>query len=279
MIPLVFGMLVIVPPQAYDQIVEALGYPAGFVDFYQRHYLAFGSQFCPNPCIVLPTWNHLWFVVYLWVYTMALGGVLALAPGLLGWIERRLAPALSGALLLVVPPLLLAAYRLVLLPNFPSTHALFGDWYNHALFATVFLFGFVLARAAAIWEAMERLRWVALSLAAAFFLCFLAVWATRYGGMPLKILAGVAYGSYQWLCMVALLGFARRWFDRGFAGAALSHRCDLSVLHRAPDRDHHDRACVARPGPASLAGSGDRHFGHRLQPAWRPMRSFGASLS
>jgi uncharacterized membrane protein YcfT len=33
LIPLVFGMLLIVPPQAYDQIVEALGYPAAFLDF------------------------------------------------------------------------------------------------------------------------------------------------------------------------------------------------------------------------------------------------------
>src|SRR3979411_3206504 len=30
LIPLVFGMFVIVPPQAYLQIVEALGYPSGF---------------------------------------------------------------------------------------------------------------------------------------------------------------------------------------------------------------------------------------------------------
>jgi len=37
LIPLVFGMLVIVPPQAYDQIVESLGYPAGFIDFYFNH--------------------------------------------------------------------------------------------------------------------------------------------------------------------------------------------------------------------------------------------------
>lgn len=211
LIPLVFGMLAIVPPQAYDQIVEALGYPAGFVDFYQRHYLAFGPQFCPTPCIVLPTWNHLWFVVYLWVYTMALGGVLALVPGLLGWVERKLASASSGVLLLVVPSLLFAAYRLVLLPSFPSTHALFGDWYNHALFATVFLFGFVLARAVAVWEVIERLRWVALSLAVSFFLCFLALRSSRDGGMSLKIYVGVAYGFYQWLCMVAVLGFARRW--------------------------------------------------------------------
>ena len=73
LIPLIFGMLVIVPPQAYVQIVEALGYPGGFLDFYLQHYFAFGKQFCPNPCIILPTWNHLWFVAYLWVYTMALG--------------------------------------------------------------------------------------------------------------------------------------------------------------------------------------------------------------
>src|SRR5882672_8647459 len=101
LIPLAFGMLVIVPPQAYDQIVETLGYPAGFVDFYQRHYLAFGPQFCPNPCILLPTWNHLWFVAYLWVYTIALGVLVVAAPGLAGWIESRLAPALSGVLLLI----------------------------------------------------------------------------------------------------------------------------------------------------------------------------------
>ena len=211
MIPLVFGMLVVVPPQAYDQIVEALGYPAGFVDFYQRHYLAFGPQFCPNPCIVMPTWNHLWFVVYLWVYTIALGAVLATVPGLVEWIERALTLVLSGVLLLVVPSLLLATYRLALFPVFPSTHALFGDWYNHAMFATVFLFGFVLARAGAVWDAIERLRWLALSLAVGFFLSFLALRSTRDGGMPLKIYAGMAYGFYQWLCIVTVLGFARRW--------------------------------------------------------------------
>jgi hypothetical protein len=168
LIPLIFGMLVIVPPQAYDQILESLGYPAGFLDFYTQHYFAFGPQFCrPGPCLLLPTWNHLWFVAYLWVYTMALGVVVVAAPGLVGWIERRLASALSGVLLLVVPSVVFAAYRLVLLPSFPSTHALFGDWYNHALFATVFLIGFLLAHSSAFWQAVERQRWVALVVAVA----------------------------------------------------------------------------------------------------------------
>jgi peptidoglycan/LPS O-acetylase OafA/YrhL len=210
LIPLVFGMLVIVPPQAYDQIVESLGYPAGFIDFYFNHYFAFGPQFCPSPCILLPTWNHLWFVAYLWVYTIALGVLVMAVPGLVGWIERWLAPVLSGVLLLVVPSLAFAAYRLILLPRFPSTHAMFGDWYNHALFASVFLLGFLLAHAKPFWDGIERQRWIALSLAAAFFLSFLALRSTPGGGPPLKIYAGIAYGFYQWLCMIAVLGFARR---------------------------------------------------------------------
>ena len=70
--PLVFGMLVIVPPQAYEQVVEAVGYGGGLIDFYREHYFAFGPQFChPGPCLLLPTWNHLWFVAYLWIYTLA----------------------------------------------------------------------------------------------------------------------------------------------------------------------------------------------------------------
>jgi Acyltransferase family len=215
LIPLVFGMLVIVPPQAYDQIVESLGYPAGFVDFYTQHYLAFGTQFCPSPCIVLPTWNHLWFVVYLWVYTMALGGLLMVAPALVPWLEAKLAKALSGGLLLVVPSILFAIYRLTVLPRFPATHALFGDWYNHALFTTVFLIGFLLARMETFWDAVERQRWIALGLALVFYLSFLAVWSGKIGMPPsvlLKLYGGLAYGFYQWLCMVAVTGFARRWF-------------------------------------------------------------------
>jgi len=217
LIPLVFGMFVIVPPQSYDQIVESLGYPSGFVDFYLNHYLAFGVQFCPHPCILLPTWNHLWFVAYLWVYTVALGVVMMAIPGVVGWIERCLAPALSGVWLLVVPPLAFAAYRIVLLPSFPSTHALFGDWYNHALFTTVFLLGFLFAHSKSLWDSIERLRWIAFALAAAFFLSFLAMRSTRDGGMPLRIYAGIAYGFYQWLCMVAILGFARRWVTKDSA--------------------------------------------------------------
>jgi hypothetical protein len=154
-------------------------------------------------------------VAYVWVYTMALGAVLATLPGLAGWIERRLASALSGCLLLILPSIAFAAYRLVLWPNFPSTMALFGDWYNHAVFATAFLIGFLLARADGFWDTVERQRRWTLGVAATLFLSFLLLRWSREAGAPpsllLRLYGGLAYGCYQWLCIVAVLGFARRW--------------------------------------------------------------------
>jgi hypothetical protein len=213
LIPLAFGMFVIVPPQSYLQIVEALGYPAGFADFYLRHYLAFGSQFCPTPCIVLPTWNHLWFVVYLWVYTITLIGVLSLWPAVADWLGARLAAVLAGPGLLILPCLAFATWRLFLFPAFPSTHALFGDWYNHADFATAFLIGFLLAKEDGIWRDIERQRWIALAVAAGLFVVFILARAGLFAPSPtLRWFASSAYGCYQWLAMVAVLGFARRHF-------------------------------------------------------------------
>jgi hypothetical protein len=220
--PLIFGMLVIVPPQAYDQILESVGYDGGFLDFYLTRYFAFGHAFCdPGPCLLLPTWNHLWFVAYLWVYTMVLGGVLLVVPDLVRRAEQAMAPIFSGSWLLVLPAAMLAVYRLWLLPRFPQTHALSGDWYNHALYGTVFLLGFVVARADSVWSALQRFRWLALVTAAALFVSGLVLRPLYPLGQPiplaLKIYAGLAYGCYQWFCIVAVLGFARRWLNRDSA--------------------------------------------------------------
>jgi hypothetical protein len=213
--PLIFGMLVIVPPQAYDQILESVGYNSGFFDFYLAHYFAFGRQFCdPGPCLLLPTWNHLWFVAYLWVYTMILGMVLLVAPGALQRAGQAMAAVLSARWLLVMPAAVLAGYRLWLLPRFPQTHALSDDWYNHALYGSVFLLGFLVAVSDSVWIAITRFRWPALLGAATLFISGLVLRPLYPFGQPmplaLKIYGGIAYGCYQWFCIVAVLGFARR---------------------------------------------------------------------
>src|SRR5262245_34699814 len=91
LIPLVFGMLVVVPPQSYFEVVEQVHYDGSYWQFWAR-YLAFDGSFCDHDgCLKLPTWNHLWFVVYLWVYTMVTLLALRIAPrDLLDRLSQRL---------------------------------------------------------------------------------------------------------------------------------------------------------------------------------------------
>src|SRR5690606_39056274 len=70
--PRLFGMAVVVVPQAYYEVVEQLpgGYDEGYLAFWARYLRGDGSFCDADGCLVLPTWNHLWFVAYLWVYTV-----------------------------------------------------------------------------------------------------------------------------------------------------------------------------------------------------------------
>jgi hypothetical protein len=212
--PLLFGMMVIVPPQSYWEVVLRHLYTADFATFYSQQYFAFAKQFCSNgACIVLPTWNHLWFVAYLWVYTLVGMLVVTLVPcgvrRAAAWLEH----ALAGIGLVLLPALVFAAYRVLLLPSFPQNNALVGDWYNHALYFSMFALGYLIARAEPVWHAMVRQRWAAVAIAAAIFAG--EILGRKYwpvSSLPVwEICEHAAYSIYQWCCIIAVLGFGRRW--------------------------------------------------------------------
>lgn len=218
LIPLAFGMLVVVPPQSWAEVVEKLGFSGSYLDFWFGHYLAFDQSFCriedgKQSCIILPTWNHLWFVAYLFLYTMALAGLVALVPNLAARDERLLERTLPGLLLLIGPALLLGLNRFLLFPAFPPSHIVVGDWYQHVLYGFAFLFGFLAARSQVLAERTERLRWLALALAVAAFLAML--WLRVQSPGELRRLAGpFVYGLDQWCWIIAILGFAHRHLSR-----------------------------------------------------------------
>lgn len=203
LVPVVFGMVVIVPPQSYYEVVDKFGFAGSYLEFWQR-YLAMDKTFCrAGDCLLLPTWNHLWFVVYLWVYTLLLMAARAFLP------QR----ALSGWGLFILPWLWLAFARIVLLPRFGSTHALIGDFYNHAQYLPVFVIGYLLARDESAWTWIAGKRWPMLVLAAAAYAAVLA-YALRVPGSqtPPEILRNVIRGAYallQWSAILAVLGWAR----------------------------------------------------------------------
>jgi glucans biosynthesis protein C len=216
LIPLLFGMLVVVTPQAYYEVVDKLpgGYHDGYLAFWTR-YLQADSSFCRDgDCLILPTWNHLWFVAYLWVYTLVLWALLRLFPAALGKAGSWLGRVMAGPGVLLLPVLWLAAARMLLLAHFESTHALVDDWYNHAQYFVVFLLGVLVARAEGVWEAMRRSRWLALPLALACWaglVAYFSVWGEATPPEWQRQAMRAVWALLQWGAIVAVLGFARQW--------------------------------------------------------------------
>jgi glucan biosynthesis protein C len=215
LIPLVFGMLVIVPPQSYLEVVEKLKYAGSYAEFYRLYITGFHGFCRGNDCLILPTWNHLWFVAYLWVYTVVLYLCVRLAPPVIPWLRRLAERHLSGVGVLLWPLAYLCVIRFGLVSRFPQTNALVGDWYNHAVYFGVFLLGFSLAGLRAPWATLERARWFtagAAVLAWGFIAAYFSAYSDDAAIPPeaLRMLARLVYASEQWLAIAAILGFAHR---------------------------------------------------------------------
>jgi len=224
--PLLFGMFVIVPPQSYYEVIEAMQglYPQitdpahhPFVaDFWTRYATGAGHWCDADGCLTTPTWNHLWFVAYLFVYSLLLAALLAI-PGVRRGLEK--AAGLFEDWGLVVWPLLgLALIRLLLAARFPITHNLVEDWYNHALSLGGFLFGYVIARSDAIRIQLIALRWPALIVALVSYALYTGYLAAYDGQTPpdmVRRVILVIYALDQAGFIAAILGFGARWLNRG----------------------------------------------------------------
>jgi len=168
--PLLVAFLLIVPPQTYYQVVEWVQAgriaPAALDNFYVRYVTGSGHWCVGDECVSTPTYNHMWFVAYLIIYTLAL---IPLLP-LLRRVPKALSALISGPLFILVPWAFLCLTRFTLFPIFDETHDFRNDWYLHALYFATFLFGFAIAKHEPFFQRCANWRWPALAIALASWL-------------------------------------------------------------------------------------------------------------
>lgn len=226
--PLLLAVFVIVPPQAYYEVAEAMQalpahvasqYPLTLDNFYLKYVTASGNWCDDDGCLTTPTYNHMWFVAYLILYTLALIPLLPLlrrAPKALGWF-------ISGIGLILTPWLFMFVLRVRLFPIFGESHDFREDWYLHPLYFAVFLFGFAIAKHEPFFARCMAWRWLALAIALASWAALLAFYAANpEGAQPADwqrlIMRGVRE-LQAWTGIVAAIGFAHRHL-RGADGPA-----------------------------------------------------------
>ena len=208
-IPLLFGMLVIVAPQVYvERMVQGGGY-SSFWEFYPHYF----EGVYPEGNF---SWHHLWFLPYLFVYSVLL------APLFL-WIrkypENRLMRIFNGllchkfGLFWLALPLIMT--ELILKPHFPVKHNLVGDWYALSYYLLLFLYGYLCISAGReFWKTVSRKKTAALFTGIVAFSIMawmreVAVWTPGTEAL-FAVIRIINLGAW----CIAIFGYGAEWLNR-----------------------------------------------------------------
>lgn len=155
LIPLIFGMIFIIPPQIYfERISDGINF-ASYWEFWVTVF-----EFVPFPEGGSLSWHHLWYVLYIFVYSViALPIFIYFKSEKSNNVREKLNKFFTRNPYLIyifILPLLIFYY--ILAPIFPTTHALIDDWYNHSISFSIFLLGFCISSFGGLWKAIVKLR-------------------------------------------------------------------------------------------------------------------------
>jgi len=207
-VPVIFGVLVIVPPQIYfERIADGAAY-ASFLDFWPS---VFEMRFYPAGNT---SWHHLWFVAYLFLYSLA---ALPFFLYLRTPRGRRLHERIERLLVRGTPYLFalqLAATMALLLPHFRGPQNIVNDWAFLLYYFQFFVYGYILCDAPKLWAEVERLRRTSLGLAT---LSIVLLNVIRWNGLEPRLgytVEAIGFRALEVmnaLCWVlAILGYAKR---------------------------------------------------------------------
>jgi glucans biosynthesis protein C len=206
LIPLVFGMFVIVPPQIYFERLQAHDFSGSYAAFYPSVF-----EFVPYPKGSF-SWHHLWFVAYLWVFSL-------MATPLFLMIKKRsfqfmnLENSTKSFLKILLFTLPLSITYWTLSQRWEVTHNLTSDWYNFTLSLLFFIYGYIIANQQFSWEVIEKYRKVFLSIGV-FLIAFSKTYDALFGAIPedglgILIFNGILKMLFVWCIILGLCGFAK----------------------------------------------------------------------
>ncbi len=232
LVPLVFGMLVIVPPQVYIEQLANGRFAGSYWDFLTGPAFTTGTY--PEGGI---SWHHLWFLPYLLVFSMLLTPVFLYFRNnptgslLEGW-RTRLAKNPFHLYWFVIP---LYFYEALLEPFFDVTHNLTSDWFNFISSITFFFFGFFLISIKEpFWNAIDRSWKKSLVIGIVCFVTQGFIWVYLEDGYTVHFVEAALKVLNLWSWILVLFGLASTYLNKSSAALAYSNRAvyPFYILHQ-----------------------------------------------
>ena len=240
-IPLLFGMFVIVPPQLYYELLAQDTISSGYISFW-LDYINPNTQLLTerHSIIGLLTWNHLWYLAYLWCYTLLF---IAAKPLLRLLCKSQYFTQMDAKYFWLLTGLCLLCIWLFVRPLFPTTHDLLHDWYNHAKYLLVMFTGYAFGHRPDIWQRVIKARQVLLLIALS---CYFLVALDRNGFFPWMaeafqqyLFVRVVYGTVlimnMWCWILSLTGYVGHYLNNPSKPLSYANEAVLPcyILHQS----------------------------------------------
>jgi glucans biosynthesis protein C len=236
-LPFLAGVLLIAPPQAYFMDLSRSLFHGSFLQYYQQYFLQ--QQFSWNPQSLVGYGFHLWFLVFLFLYSLLslpLFLFLRRARGqhFIAWLaavgDRR-----GGLFLLVLP---LALIQLTLRAAFPE----YQGWADFVSWLVYFVYGYLLIAHVRLQQAIRRQGLLELSVGCVSLLSILLmmfgpgavrVWQNVPGYSLAYELGQFLFSITSWSLILLALWFGMRVLnvDKAFIRYANGAIVPFYILH------------------------------------------------
>ncbi|MDF0715180.1 acyltransferase family protein [Muricauda sp. 334s03] len=228
-IPLVAGMILIVPPQVYfERLVEGQ-FSGSYWEYFTT--IAFDGVY-PEGNL---SWHHLWFLPYLLTFSWVLAPLFVYLRShqtrFIEWI-KRLIQKTWGIYAFVIP---LYFVESLIEPFFPVTHALVDDWFNFIFSIILFFYGFILiATGDVFWQTVSKVKQKALALGIIGFSGQLIIWLFFEDSYVIHFTEAFLKVVNLWSWILVLFAYAAQYLNKPSKGLAYANRAvyPFYILHQ-----------------------------------------------
>jgi len=207
--PLIFGMLVIVPPQVYFERLVDETFTGSYFNFLTT--VAYHGIY-PEGNI---SWHHLWFLPYLLIFSLLLTPVFIYlrnnpGAGILMMVEKVM--SLKYGWYLFAIPLIVA--EIFLEPFFDETHALIGDWFALTNYVILFFYGYLFVKIGdRFWMSIGKIKFTVFCACILLFGCYIAI-RQLDDGLIVHCVEGILKVFNFWSWILVLFAYSAQWFNR-----------------------------------------------------------------
>jgi peptidoglycan/LPS O-acetylase OafA/YrhL len=212
-IPLLFAMFFVVPPQVYlERLFRGTEY-SSFLEFYPSVL-----KFIPYPQGNF-SWHHMWFVLYLFLYSALAGPFFKYIRSVKGQDLKKKLLFFSGRNSIYILFLPSVAWYASVCTFYPSTNALVNDWGYFFYWFSFFVIGYIIACNEEMWQRLLLNRRTSLGYA------LLAIMVTNYlrwngmedNGLHIVIIVRVFASFSGWMLIYSILGYGQKYLNKASA--------------------------------------------------------------